>query len=165
MKMPCSAASLLALSWALPGQCAVQARCRSAHWPFLCLARHTGLHGTHCMLLPGDRSTAWWECSRDSLVESHLPFLLSSCGSHSLIPIDHVWRVGKKNNLPHGSNNSSVQPSEALSKTENRTTLFCCPKSSAFLNHYLLWLDPALTVQEPVGEGPCAFSTKPDTFR
>lgn len=36
-------------------------------------------------------------------------------------------------------------------KTESRTTIFCCPYSSALLNHYLLRADPALTVQHAWG--------------
>lgn len=110
MKIPCSAASLPALCWALPGQCTVRARCRT---------RHTGLGGTGCVLLTEDRNTAWWECSRNSLGESRLPFLLSSRGSHRLIPIDHVWRVGKKNNLPHGSSNSSEPGFQRLWHEQN----------------------------------------------
>lgn len=86
--------SELCLASALSKHAAGQPTGHSSAWP-----------GTRCMLLPQQRNTAWLECS---LGESHLPLLLSSHGSHRLIPIDHVWRVGEKNNLPHGS--STTEP-------------------------------------------------------
>lgn len=119
MKIPCSAASLLGLSWALSGQGTVQEGCRDSP---LAIPLPGQAHRAqwHRALAPArGRNTAWWECSRDSLGESHLPFLLSSRGSHRLIPIDHVWRVGKKNNLPHGSSNSSERSSQRLQHEQN----------------------------------------------
>lgn len=80
-------------------------------------------------------------------------------------PIDHVWRVGEKNNLPHSNSSEPSFQRLCHEQNESRTTLFCCPKSSAFLNHSVLWLDPALTAQQPVGEGLHPFCTNPDTFR
>ena len=86
---------------------------------FLCLARYRAF-GTRCMLWPQERNTVRWECSRESLGELDLPFLLSSDGSYGLIPIDHVRRVGQRNNPPHGSSNSSQPGLQWLWHERNR---------------------------------------------
>jgi len=58
------------------------------------------------MLQPQERNTARRECSRESLGDLVLPFLLSPEGSRGLISIDRVWRVGERDNPPHSSNSS-----------------------------------------------------------
>lgn len=72
------------------------------------------------MLLPQERNTARQECSRESLRELDLPFLLSSDSCHGQIPIDHVWRVGERNDPPHGSSNSSQHGFWRLWHEQNR---------------------------------------------
>lgn len=150
MKIPCSAASLLALFWALPGQCTVWARCRTAHWPLPCLARHT----VHAPARGQEHSSMGMQQGQPRRLPLAIPAVIT-WQPRANFPIDHVWRVGEKNNLPHSSSNSSEPSFQRLCHEQNwkQDHSLLLPKSSAFPNHYVLWLDPALTAQQPVGEG------------
>lgn len=94
----------------------------SSAWPGHCPSTLQGQPTGHSSAWPGTQgSTAHsaWSCHRkeqfDGKMQQGQPwrvpllFLLSSRGTHRLMPIDHVWRVGMKNNLPHGTSKPSFQ--------------------------------------------------------
>lgn len=179
MKIPCSAASLLALSWAPPAQCSLSTLQDSPR-AIPCLARHRGHapargqgHSLMGMLQGQDHSVMGMQQGQDHSVMGmqqgqpwRLPLAIPAVITwqpRANFPIDHVWRVGEKNNLPHGSSNSSEPSFQRQNWKQDHSLLL--PQELSFPKSLSAVVRPCPDCPTTCGWGSGPFCTSPDTFR
>lgn len=159
MKISCSAASLLAFFWVLTRQCTGRAWCRTAHRPFLCLARYRTLWHTVYALAIGKEYTSMGmqqgEPWRVGFAIRAVIRRQPRANSYSCLK---GAREGQSPTWQRQPQPAWLSKAPMWAKWKAGPLSFAAPRTQ--LNHYLLYLclDSALTVQR--GWGPTSLLHK-----